>query len=528
MAKQIKSGEEARHLLKNGIKAVADAVKITLGPKGKNVVLDRKYATPLITNDGVSIAKEIELSNPFENMGANLIKEVSIKTNDAAGDGTTTACVLAEAIICEGLKNITSGANPILLRNGIDKAIKVATAKLKQISKPVSSDTEIEQIASISAGNSEIGKLICDAFKQVGKDGVITIEESKTAQTNLKISQGLEIDRGYISPYMLPQNANFAELNNALILITDRKITNLNELLPLLESVMQTSKPLLIIAEDVDGDALSMLTLNAIRGAFSSVSIKAPSFGEKQKEFLEDIALLTGGKFLSKEIYSDLKSTTIEDLGSATKIKVFKDKTIIIGGNSNAKEISNKQEMLHSIDLTQVDEYDRLKIEDRLARLSDGVAVIEVGAPSEIEMREKKLRIEDALSATKSASKEGIILGGGCGLLACSAEIENLISTLEGDEKTGAQIIKSAIEAPLRQIAKNSGADDGVVLNEVKRQIEQNIGYDALTNQFINLYEAGIIDPTKVTRCALEYAGSVAATILTTETIITDEPTALA
>ena len=522
MAKEIKSGEEARTLLKNGIKAVADAVKITLGPKGKNVVLDRKYATPLITNDGVSIAKEIELENPFENMGANLIKEVSIKTNDSAGDGTTTACVLAEAIVCEGLKNIASGANPILIRNGIDKAIKVAVDKLKAISKPVSSDNEIEQIASISAGSNEIGKLICSAFNQVGKDGVITIEESKTAQTNLKISQGLEIDKGYISPYMIPQNSNYAELDNALILITDRKISNINEILPLLEHIMQESKPLLIIAEDVDGDALSMLTLNTMRGAFNSISIKAPSFGEKQKEFLEDIALLTGGTFLSKELFADLKSINISHLGSASKIKVFKDKTIIIGGNAIFEKITEKQNQLHQIDQSQIDEYEKIKIEDRLARLSDGVAVIEVGAPSEIEMREKKLRIEDALSATKSASKEGIVVGGGCALLHTIENIENLINTLCGDEKTGAQIIKIAIEAPLRQIAKNSGADDGVVVNEVKNKISQNIGYNALNNEFVNLFDAGIIDPTKVTRCALEYAGSVASTILTTEVIIAD------
>ena len=526
MTKQILSGLEARQKLKTGIEKVANAVKITLGPKGKNVVLDRKYATPLVTNDGVSIAREIELENPFENMGANLIKEVSIKTNDSAGDGTTTACVLAEALVCEGLKNIASGANPILIRNGIDKAVKVATKKLKEISKPVSSDTEIMQVASISAGSEEIGALICSAFKQVGKDGVITIEESKTAQTNLKVAQGLEIDKGFISPYMIPQNSDHAELDNALILITDRKITNINDILPIIETVMQTSRPLLIIAEDVDGDALSMLTLNSIRGSFNSVSIKAPSYGEKQKEFLEDIALLTGGTYLSKELFSDIKQTTLDQLGTAAKIKIFKDKTIIIGGNSDTNKIVEKQEMLRSIDLSQTDEYEKVKIEDRLARLSDGVAVIEVGAPSEIEMREKKLRIEDALSATKSASKEGIVVGGGCALLCCLPELEALTNTLFGDERTGAVIVKSAIEAPLRQIAKNSGADDGVILNEVKKNINQNIGYNALTGEFVNLFDAGIIDPTKVTRCALEYAGSVASTILTTDVIIADTTTA--
>lgn len=524
MAKQIKSNDEAKNLLKIGINKVADAVKITLGPKGKNVVLDRKYTTPLITNDGVSIAKEIELENPFENIGANLIKEVSIKTNDNAGDGTTTACILAQAIINEGLKNIASGANPILIRKGIDKAIKTATNKLKEISKPVSNETEIKQVASISAGSNEIGELICEAFSKVGKDGVVTIEESKTAQTNLKISQGLEIDRGAISPYMIPQDRNYAELDDALILISDRKIANINDILPLLENVIKCGKPLLIIAEDIDGDALSMLTLNIMRGAINAIAIKAPSFGEKQKEFLEDIALLTGGTFLSKDLFSDLKTVELSQLGNASKIKISKDKTVIIGGKSNNEKIAEKQAWLHSIDLSQLDGYDKVKIEDRLARLSDGVAVIEVGAPSEVEMREKKLRIEDALSATKSASQEGIVVGGGCALIACQEEIEKTISTLNGDEKTGAEIIKIAIESPIRQIAKNSGADDGVVLNEVKKQISNNIGFDALSNRYVNLFDAGIIDPTKVTRCALEYAGSVASTILTTEVIITDLP----
>ncbi len=522
MAKQIKTGEEARLLLKNGITAVAGAVKITLGPKGKNVVLERKYATPLVTNDGVSIAKEIELECPFENIGANMIKEVSIKTNDEAGDGTTTACVLAEAMVSEGLKNITSGANPIILRKGIEKAVKVATKKLKEFSKPVSSDTEILQVASISAGSEEIGALIASAFKKVGGDGVITIEESKTAQTNLKIIQGLEIDRGYISPYMVPQNQTHAQLDNALILITDRKLSNINEILPLLENVMQASRPLLIIADDVDGDALSMLTLNALRGSFNSVSIKAPSYGEKQKEFLEDIAILTGGTFISKDIYSDLKSVTISDLGQANKVKILKDKTIIIGGHANSDALSQKQNLLHQIDENSLDEYDKVKLEDRLARLSGGIAVIEVGAASEIEMREKKLRIEDALSATKSASKEGIVMGGGCALLSTIENLDELILSLSGDEKTGAEIVKNAMFAPLRQIAKNSGNDDGVVVNEVLKNIDKNIGYDALKNEYVNLFEKGIIDPTKVTRCALENAGSVAASILTTDVIIAE------
>lgn len=524
MAKQIKSGEEARKLLKNGIEAVANAVKITLGPKGKNVVLDRKFAVPLITNDGVSIAKEIELSDPFENMGASLIKEVSIKTNDSAGDGTTTACVLAEAIVSEGLKNISSGASPILIKSGIDKAVKVVVNKLKSISRPVSSSTETMQVASISAGSEDIGRLITSAFEKVGKDGVITIEESKTAQTNLKTSQGLEIDKGAISPYMLTQNSSYAELSSAKILITDRKITNISDLLPIIEVLAQSSSPLLVIAEDVDGEALSMLTLNTMRGSFCSVAIKAPSFGEKQKDFLEDIALLTGGTFLSKEIVGDLKNVTIDMLGSAAKVKVFKDKTIIIGGNADHEKIRQKQERLKQINLFEVDEYDKIKIEDSLARLCGGIAVIEVGAPSEVEMREKKLRIEDALSATKSASTEGIVAGGGCALISCLPDIENLISNLSGDEQTGAKIIAKAITVPIRQISKNAGFDDGVVLAKVKENISQNIGFNALSGEFVNLFEVGIIDPTKVTRCALEYAASVAATILTTDTIITDLP----
>ncbi len=524
MAKQIKSGEDARNLLKAGIKAVANAVKITLGPKGRNVVLDRKYTTPLITNDGVSIAKEIELACPFQNMGANLIKEVSIKTNDLAGDGTTTACVLAECMIDEGLKNIASGANPILIRKGMEKAINVATGKLKEISKPVSNDTEIAQVASISAGSDEIGKMIAEAFSKVGKDGVITIEESKTSQTNLKITQGLEFDRGYISPYMIPQDSNVAVLNNPYILVTDKKLTNINELLPILEEIMKTSRPLLVIAEDIDGDVLSTLTLNNIRGSFTSVAVKAPSFGDKQKDYLEDIALLTGANYLSKEIVQDLKTITTEDLGEATSVKVFKDKTVIVGGKSNPDRIREKQDFLRELLVAELEEYAQIQLEDRLARLSDGVAVIEVGAPTEIEMREKKLRIEDALSATKSASKEGIVIGGGCALICCEDALTNLISSLNGDEKTGAEIVKNSLSSPLRQIAKNSGEDDGVVFNEVKKHIGDGVGYNALTNTYENMFDAGIIDPTKVTRCALENAGSVASTLLTTEVVVANIP----
>ena len=524
MAKQLLLGDDARKSLKNGIKAVSNAVKITLGPKGRNVVLDRKFATPLVTNDGVSIAKEIELANPFENMGANLIKEVSVKTNDSAGDGTTTACVLAESIVDAGLKNISSGANPILLRRGIEKGVSQVVKKLKELSKPVSNEKEIMQVASISAGSEEIGKLIADAFKEVGKDGVITIEESKTASTTLKITQGLEFDKGAISPYMLPADSNHIELEHPFIFVTDKKLNSINDLLPLLEKITQTSRPLLIIAEDVDGEVLSTLTLNTIRGSFVSVAVKCPSFGEKQKEFLEDIAMLTSAKFISKDILTDLKTISLEHLGEANIVKVFKDKTIIVGGKSNIEEVNRKKEFLHSISLDELDSFDKVKIEDRLARLSGGVAVIEVGAPSEIEMREKKLRIEDALSATKSATKEGIVMGGGSALIMCEDCLDNLINSLSGDEKTGVCIIKKALESPLRQIAKNSGVDDGVILNEARKLVNNNIGYNALTNEFVDMFENGIIDPTKVTRCAIENAGSVAASILTTEVLVTDIP----
>lgn len=524
MAKQILTSEEARKALNIGIKAVADAVKITLGPKGRNVVLDRKYTTPLITNDGVSIAKEIELENPFYNMGANLIKEVSIKTNDCAGDGTTTACILANAMISEGLKNIASGANPIILRKGIEKAIHTVVNHLKSISKPISNNTEIAQIASISAGSDEIGNLIATAFEKVGKDGVITIEASKTSQTNLKLTQGIEIDRGYISPYMASQNSNATILENPYILITDKKISNLNDILPILEQIMQTSKPLLVIAEDVDGDALSTLALNTIRGSFSSIAIKAPAYGDKQRDFLEDIALLTDATYISKELNTDLKTITLNDLGTASSVKVYKDKTIISNGNAETETIELIKTKLRELLNEELDDFERIRVEDRLARLSDGIAVIEVGASTEIEMQEKKLRIEDALSATKSATKEGIVAGGGAALLLSQSILDNLITTLSGDEKTGAEIVKVALEAPIRQIAKNAGVDDGVVVQKIRENNDKNIGYNALTNEYVDMFKCGIIDPTKVTRSALENAGSVASSILTTEVIVADIP----
>lgn len=523
MTKQILSGIDARQKLKLGIEKVANAVKITLGPKGKNVVLDRKFTTPLITNDGVTIAKEIELDDPFENIGASLIKEVSIKTNDVAGDGTTTACVLANAIIQEGFKNIASGANPIILRKGIDKAIKTVTNRLREISKPISSNNEIAQIASISAGEDEIGELIAKAFEKVGKDGVITIEESKTAQTNLKVAQGIEFDKGFISPYMANPDTQTTVLENAYILVTDKKLSNLSELLPIFEKIIKESKPLLIIAEDLEGEVLSTLVLNNIRGTFSAVAVKAPEFGDKQKEFLEDICLLTSAKFISKDLPQDLKSLELDSLGTAKKIKITKEKTTIIDGNANTTKIEEKRKYLHSFNLSELDSFDRIKLEDRLARLSDGVAVIEVGAPSEIEMQEKKLRIEDALSATKSATFEGIVAGGGTALIQCKDCLTPLIESLEDDEKTGAKIIQNILDQPLRQIAENSGADSGVVVQKVYENIDKNFGFNASNGTFVNMLDAGIIDPTKVTRSALENAGSVASSILTTDVIVADK-----
>ena len=524
MTKQILCGLEARQKLKQGAEKVANSVKITLGPKGRNVVLDIKYTTPLITNDGVTIAKEIELEDPFESIGANLIKEVSIKTNDVAGDGTTTACVLANAIVQEGFKNIASGANPIILRKGIDKAIKTVTARLKELSKPISSNTEIEQIASISAGNEEIGKLIATAFEKVGKDGVITIEESKTAQTNLKVAQGIEFDKGFISPYMANANSQTTILENAFILVTDKKLSNLGELLPIFEKIIQASKPLLIIAEDVEGEVLSTLVLNNLRGTFNAVAVKCPAFGDKQKEFLEDICLLTSAKFISKDLPQDLKTLELDDLRTANKIKITKDKTTIIEGHADAEKIAEKREELHKINIDELDNFDRIKLEDRLARLSDGVAVIEVGAPSEIEMHEKKLRIEDALSATKSATLEGIVSGGGTALVQCKSSLDSLINSLDGDEKTGAKIIQNILDAPLRQIAENSGEDSGVIVAKVLEKASENIGFNAASGTFVNMIESGIIDPTKVTRSAIENAGSVASSILTTDVIVAELP----
>lgn len=524
MSKKILEGIEARKALEKGVSTLAGIVKITLGPKGRNVVLGKKYSSPLITNDGVTIAKEIELDDPFENMGAELIKEVSVKTNDVAGDGTTTACVLAEAIIKEGMKNFVAGANPIILKKGIFKAIDVACDKLKEISKPVENSNDIKQVASISAGDEEIGTLIASAMDKVGADGVITVEESGTMKTELSVVEGMQFDRGYLSPYMCTNTEKMvAELDNPYILITDRKISNIQDLLPLLESLVKISGKLLIIADDIEGEALTTLILNKLRGTFVCVGVKAPSFGEKRKACLEDIAILTGGRVISEELGFDLKTLTPDMLGRAKAVKVDKDSTTIVDGAGNTNEIKARVAQIKEQIKNQKSDYEIEKLNERLAKLAGGVAVIKVGAATEVEMKEKKLRIEDALSATKAASEEGVVPGGGVALLKTTPAIKQLIDTLSGDEKTGASIVLRAIEEPIRQIAKNSGVDGGVVVNKIYENLEQKAyGFDALKNEYCDMIERGIIDPTKVTRSALQNAASVSATMLTTEAIVVE------
>ncbi len=524
MAKQIKYGEDARKALEKGVNVLADTVKITLGPKGRNVVLDKKYGTPLITNDGVTIAKEIDLKDPFENMGAQLIKEVSVKTNDVAGDGTTTACVLAQAIIREGLKNFTAGANPIILKKGIQKAIETATAELKKISKEVSTSKEIAQVASISAGDEEIGTLIAKAMEKVGADGVISVEEAKTMKTELSVVEGMQFDRGYLSPYMSTNMEKMvAELENPYILITDKKISTIQDILPLLEQIVKVGGKLLIIADDIEGEALATLVLNKLRGTFICVAVKAPAFGDKRKALLEDIAIVTGGKVISEELGLDLKQTDLSMLGRARFVKVDKDNTTIVDGAGEKSDISDRVKSIRAQLETVTSDYDKEKLEERLAKLAGGVAVIKVGAATEVEMQEKKLRIEDALAATKAASQEGVVPGGGVALLKTSAKLNALVAKLSGDEKTGASIVLRAIEEPIRQIAKNSGVDGGVVVNKIYEHIDDaNYGFDALNNKYVDMVESGIIDPTKVTRSALENAGSVASVLLTTECLVAD------
>ena len=524
MSKKILEGLEARKALESGVNKLANTVKITLGPKGRNVVLGKKYASPLITNDGVTIAKEIELNDPFENLGAELIKEVSVKTNDVAGDGTTTACVLAQAMIREGMKNFAAGANPIILKKGIFKAVDVIVDELKKLSKPVSSSNDIKQVASISAGDEEVGQLISSAMEKVGSDGVITVEESQTMKTELSVVEGMQFDRGYLSPYMCTNTEKMvAELDNPYILITDKKISNIQEILPLLEQIVKISAKLLIIADDVEGEALTTLILNKLRGTFNCVAVKAPSFGEKRKAMLEDIAILTGGNVISEELGLDFKNITLDMLGKAKMVKVEKENTTVVEGAGDVEKIKSRVNQIKAQIKTQTSEYEIEKLNERLAKLAGGVAVIKVGAATEVEMKEKKLRIEDALAATKAASEEGVVPGGGVALLKATPKVKELINSLNGDEKTGASIVLNAIEEPIRQIAKNSGVDGGVVVNKIYENLDKKAyGFDALNNEYCDMIEKGIIDPTKVTRSALQNAASVSATMLTTEALVVE------
>lgn len=523
MAKELKHGEEARKALQKGVDVLADTVKITLGPKGRNVVLSRQFGAPLITNDGVSIAKEIEFKDPFENMGAQLVKEVSTKTNDVAGDGTTTAVILAQAMIDEGLKNVAAGANPIILKNGIAGAVDVAVKELQKISKPVKNKNDINQVASISAGDPKVGELISDAMEKVGKDGVITIEESKTMKTELSTVEGMQFDRGYASAYMVTNTDKMeAVLDNPVILITDKKISAIQEILPIVEPIAQQGMRLLIIAEEVEGDALAALVVNKLKGVFNCVAVKAPGFGDRRKAMLEDIAILTGGTVISSELGYEFKDVTMDMLGKAGCVKVDKDNTTIINGAGNPEAISaRKQAIKAQIDVTTSD-YDKEKLQERLAKLAGGVAVINVGAATEVEMKEKKLRIEDALNATKAAVQEGIVPGGGIALISTINAIKAYTETLSGDEKTGATIVLKAVEAPLKQIAKNAGLDGSVILNEVLKANKPNYGFNALSNEYTDMVKSGIIDPTKVTRSALENAASVAGVFLTTEAVVAE------
>ena len=523
MAKQLKYGEDARKALQKGVDTLADTVKITLGPKGRNVVLERKFGAPLITNDGVTIAKEVELEDAFENMGASMVKEVSTKTNDVAGDGTTTALILAQAMIDEGLKNVAAGANPVILKKGIAGAVEVAVNELKNISKPVKDKNDICQVASISAGDNTVGELISEAMEKVGKDGVITIEESKTMKTELTTVEGMQFDRGYASAYMVTNTDKMeAVLESPVILITDKKISSIQELLPVVEPIAQQGMRLLIIAEEVEGDALAALVVNKLKGVFNCVAVKAPGFGDRRKAMLEDIAILTGGTVISSELGYEFKDVTMDMLGRAGTVKVDKDNTTIINGAGNPSAIEGRKQAIKAQIAETTSDYDREKLQERLAKLAGGVAVINVGAATEIEMKEKKLRIEDALNATKAAVQEGIVPGGGIALISTIKALEKYVATLSGDEKTGAEIVLKAVQAPLKQIALNAGLDGAVILNEVLKADKVNYGFNALTNEYTDMVESGIIDPTKVTRTALENAGSVAGVFLTTESVVAD------
>ena len=524
MAKDIKFGADARSSLESGINKLADTVKVTLGPKGRNVVLDRKYGAPLITNDGVTIAKEIELEDPFENMGAQLVKEVSTKTNDVAGDGTTTATLLAQALIREGLKNVTAGANPMVIRRGINKAIDVAVEGIHEISTGVTGKEDIARVASISANDETIGALIADAMEKVTNDGVITIEESKTMGTNLSVVEGMQFDRGYISAYMVTDTEKMeAVMEDPFILITDRKISNIQDILPLLEQIVQAGKKLVIIADDVEGEALSTLVVNKLRGTFQCVAVKAPGFGDRRKEMLQDIAILTGGEVISEELGFDIKETLITQLGRAKQVKIQKENTIIIDGLGKENEIAARINQIKAQLEETTSEFDKEKLSERLAKLAGGVAVIEVGAATEVEMKERKLRIEDALSATKAAVEEGIVAGGGTAYINIIPKVAALLDSTEGDEKTGVKIVLKALEEPIRQIAENSGLEGSVILDKVKAS-KPGVGFDAYNEEFVDMKEVGIVDPTKVTRSALQNAASVAAMVLTTESIVADQP----
>ena len=524
MAKIICYGEEARKALEKGVDQLADTVKITMGPKGRNVVLDKKFGAPLITNDGVTIAKEIELDDPFENMGAQLVKEVSTKTNDVAGDGTTTATLLAQAIIREGLKNLAAGANPMIMKKGIAKATAAAIEAMKANSQKVNGSADIARVGAVSSGDETIGQLISEAMEKVGHDGVITIEESKTAETYSEVVEGMQFDRGYITPYMVTDTEKMeANLDDALILITDKKISNIQELLPLLEQVVQAGKKLLIIAEDVEGDALSTLIVNRLRGTLNVVCVKAPGFGDRRKEMLQDIAILTGGQVISADVGLELKEATLAQLGQARQVKVTKENTTIVNGAGSSEDIKARVGQIKSqIEVTTSD-YDREKLQERLAKLAGGVAVIKVGAATEVEMKEKKLRIEDALNATRAAVEEGIVAGGGTAYLNAIPAVEKLMAEAEGDEKTGMQIIARALTAPVKQIAANAGIDGSVVLEKIKESGKTGYGFDAYNEVYCDMIPAGIVDPTKVTRSALENAASIASTLLTTEALVADK-----
>ncbi len=525
MAKLIVYGEDARKKLQAGIDQLADTVKVTLGPKGRNVVLGKKYGAPLITNDGVTIAKEIELEDPFENMGAQLIREVATKTNDVAGDGTTTATVLAQAITREGLKNLSAGANPIVMRKGIEKAVEAAVEAIKANSVPVSGSEDIARVGTVSSGDEAIGRLIAEAMEKVGTEGVITIEESKTAETGLDVVEGMQFDRGYISPYMVTDTDKMeAVLDDAYLLITDKKISSIQEILPILEPIVKAGKKMIIIAEDVEGDALATLLVNRLRGNFNCVCVKAPGFGDRRKEMLQDIAVLTGGTVISSTLNMELTEATLNDLGRARQVVVTKDYTTIVDGAGDPAAIAARAHEIRAAIATTTSDYDREKLQERLAKLSGGVAVIKVGAQTEVAMKEQKLRVEDALNATRAAVEEGIVAGGGTAQVNAIAAVEKLIAKLSGDEKTGAKIIATALQAPIRQIAENAGVDGSVIYEKIRSSRKVGYGYNAYTESFVDMIPAGIVDPTKVTRSSLENAASIASCVLTTESLVADKP----